>query len=161
MTVIRVDRDDEDLTITLVASFDAPIDRVWALWADPRRTERWWGPPGLPATFVEHDLVPGGEVTYVMTGPDGERYRGLWRVATVEPPTALEFDDVFADATGTPRTDLPVTRVSVRLSRRDGGTEMKMRTRFASRDDLDTWLATDTLEGQQAAVSQMDALLAP
>ena len=161
MTVIRVDRDDEDLTITLVATFDAPIERVWALWADPRRTERWWGPPGLSATFVEHDLVPGGEVTYAMTGPDGERYRGLWRIVAVEPPTALEFDDVFADARGTPRTDLPVTRVSVRLSRRDDGTEMEMRTRFASRDDLDAWLATDTLEGQQAAVGQMDALLAP
>ena len=159
MTVTRIDRDDERLTITRVASFDAPIERVWELWADPRWIERWWGPPGLPATFVDYDLVPGGEVTYFMTGRDGERHRGLWRIAAVEPPTALEFEDVFADGEGRPRTDLPVSCVSVRLSRRGGGTEMQMQTRFASRDDLEAWLATGTLEGQRAAVAQMDRLL--
>jgi hypothetical protein len=31
--------------LVLVAEFDAPIERVWQLWADPRQLERWWGPP--------------------------------------------------------------------------------------------------------------------
>lgn len=29
-----------------------------------------------PATVVDHDLRPGGRVTYVMTGPDGEKSSG-------------------------------------------------------------------------------------
>ena len=58
------------------AEFDAPIERVWQLWADPRQLERWWGPPSHPATVERHDLTPGGDVTYFMTGPEGEKHRG-------------------------------------------------------------------------------------
>ena len=51
--------------------------RVWQLWADPRLLERWWGPPGFPATFEHHDLTPGGTITYFMSGPDGgDRFDG-------------------------------------------------------------------------------------
>ena len=69
MTVTSSDTDFDNLRFTLVAEFDAPIERVWQLWADPRQLERWWGPPGYPATVDRHDLTPGGGVTYSMTGP--------------------------------------------------------------------------------------------
>ena len=51
VAVTSVDTDYDNLTTTLVADFDAPIDEVWELWADPRKLERWWGPPvrGRPA----------------------------------------------------------------------------------------------------------------
>ena len=35
-----------------------------------------------------------------------------------------------------------------------------MRSKFDSREDLEKWVSTGTLEGQQQAVSQMDVLLA-
>jgi uncharacterized protein YndB with AHSA1/START domain len=57
MTVTAVRKDSEKLTMTLEAEFDASVDRVWQLWADPRQLERWWGPPTYPATFTEHDLA--------------------------------------------------------------------------------------------------------
>ena len=79
----------------------------------------------------------------------------------VDAPTSLEFTDVYADADGTPSADLPVTWVSVRLAERDSGTRMEMRSKFESREELDKWMDTGTLEGQQAAVAQMDALLGP
>ena len=69
MTVTTIDKDTEALTLTLVADFAAPVEAVWELFADPRKLERWWGPPTYPATFVEHDLTPGALVTYYMTGP--------------------------------------------------------------------------------------------
>jgi uncharacterized protein YndB with AHSA1/START domain len=90
MSITSVDLDYDNLTITLIADFDAPIERVWDLWSDPRKLERWWGPPTHPATVEKHDLTPGGEVTYVMTGPEGAT-RGAWRVTAVNPPTSLEF----------------------------------------------------------------------
>lgn len=71
MTVTRVDTDYDNLTLTVIADFDAPIDEVWELWSDPRKLERWWGPPGSPTTFDKHDLSPGGEVTYFHAGPKG------------------------------------------------------------------------------------------
>jgi uncharacterized protein YndB with AHSA1/START domain len=58
MTVTRVEKDFDSLTLTVVAEFGAPVERVWQLWADPRQLERWWGPPTHPATVEEHDLTP-------------------------------------------------------------------------------------------------------
>jgi uncharacterized protein YndB with AHSA1/START domain len=159
MTVISVDTDHDNLTVTLTSDFDAPVERVWELWADPRKLERWWGPPSYPATFERHNLVAGGQVKYFMTSPDGDRHEGLWRVTAVDPPVRLAFDDVFLDADGEPITDLPITRVSIQLSERDGGTRMVMRTRLESREDLERWLSTGTREGTTQAVAQMDGLL--
>jgi uncharacterized protein YndB with AHSA1/START domain len=96
-----------------------------------------------------------------MTGPDGRHHVGLWRVTVVEPPVLLEFDDVMADADWEPIADLPVTRVSIRLIGRGGGTRMVMRSGFASHDDLERWLSSGTREGQEQAVAQMDRLLEP
>ena len=159
MSITSVHTDYEQLTVTILASFDASIEQVWELWSDPRKLERWWGPPGLPATFEQHDLVAGAEVRYVMTGPDGDRYRGVWRVTAVDPPDSLEFTDAAADAAGRPTAEMPVSRVSVRLTGRERGTDMELRTRFESREDLERWLGTGTREGQQAAIGQMDAVL--
>jgi uncharacterized protein YndB with AHSA1/START domain len=160
MSVISVDMDYDDLTITLIADFDAPIDQVWELWSDPRKLERWWGPPSYPATLEEHDLIPGGEVTYFMTGPEGDIHHGIWRVTAVDPPTSLEFTDAFAESGGAPIADMPVSRITVLLAERDGGTRMEMRATFESHDDMERMVKTGMAEGLQQAVSQMDALLA-
>ena len=48
MSVTSVDKDFDNLTLTLVADFDAPLESVWQLWADPRLLERWWGPADPP-----------------------------------------------------------------------------------------------------------------
>ena len=91
MTVTAVRKDPETLTMTLTAEFDATPERVWDLWADPRKLERWWGPPTYPATFTRHDLSPGSRVEYHMTGPDGDQPRGYWDVLEVDPPRRIVF----------------------------------------------------------------------
>lgn len=110
MSVISVVKDFDSLSLILVADFDAPIERVWQLWADPRQLERWWGPPTHPATVEKHDLAAGGEVIYVMTGPGGEKSRGWWRVRSVTPPRSLEFTDGSANQDGTPDAEMPRCR---------------------------------------------------
>jgi uncharacterized protein YndB with AHSA1/START domain len=161
MTVVSVDKDLDGLSLTLLADFDAPVERVWQLWADPRLLERWWGPPAHPATVHRHELVPGGEVTYVMTGPDGERSHGWWRVLAVDPPTWLEFVDGFANPDGTPNAETPSTSVQMRLTGRDGGTRMELRFVFESGEHwhrLERWGAFEVFP---QSVGQMDALLTP
>jgi uncharacterized protein YndB with AHSA1/START domain len=159
LSITSVDTDYDNLTITLIADFDAPIEQVWELWSDPRKLERWWGPPTYPATFEKHDLTPGAEVTFFMTGPEGDRSLGMWRVTAVDPPTSLEFTDAFADTDGTPIADMPVSRVRVRLIERDGGTRMEMHLTFESREEMEKLVSMGTVEGLHEAVGQMDALL--
>ncbi|MEU7579742.1 SRPBCC domain-containing protein [Streptomyces sp. NPDC041068] len=160
MSVTSIDKDLDRLTLTLIADFTAPVDQVWQLWADPRKLERWWGPPTYPATFEEHDLTPGGDVTYYMTGPEGDKHRGWWRITSIEPPTALDFTDGFADQDGKPTADLPVTTVRMRLTEHDGGTRMEMHSAYDSREQMQQVLDMGVAEGLSQAVGQMDALLA-
>jgi uncharacterized protein YndB with AHSA1/START domain len=160
MSVTSVDKNLDSLTITLVADFDAPIERVWQLWADPRKLERWWGPPSYPATVEKHDLTPGGDVTYLMTGPDGDQPRGWWRVTSVNPPRSLEFTDGFANQDGTPNADMPITRVHMQLTEYSGGTRMELRSVFESREQMEQLVSMGVVEGLQQAVGQMDGLLA-
>ena len=159
MSITSVDKDFDNLTLTLIADFDAPVDRVWELWADPRKLERWWGPPTYPSTFEEHDLSPGGEVSYFMTGPDGDKPRGWWRVTSVNPPTSLEFTDGFADENGNPAPDMPVSTVTMRLTEHDGGTRMELRSAFESREQMEQLVEMGMEEGLRQSIGQMDALL--
>jgi uncharacterized protein YndB with AHSA1/START domain len=158
--VVQVDKDYENLTIVVIADFDAPIDRVWELWSDPRKLERWWGPPGYPATFAKHELEPGGDATYFMTSPDGERSWGAWRVTAVDPPRSLEFTDAFADEHGTPLAGMPSHDVTVQFTETQGGTRMTLRSQFQSREDMEKLVDTGMVEGVRDAVGQMDAVLA-
>ena len=159
MPVTTVDKDLENLTMTLVAEFDSSVDRVWDLWADPRKLERWWGPPSHPATFERHDLTPGGEAAYFMTGPEGDRHHGWWRVVAVEPPGSLVFEDGFADDAGRPAESMPTSTTRVELTERDGRTRMEIRAQFQSREQMQQLLDMGMAEGLQQSVGQMDALL--
>jgi uncharacterized protein YndB with AHSA1/START domain len=159
VTVVSVDKDFDGLSLTLVAEFDAPLERVWQLWADPRLLERWWGPPAYPSTMEKHELVAGGDVSYFMTGPDGDKSHGWWRVTAVDPPSSLEFTDGFANEDGTPNAETPATDVRVQLTEREGRTRMELRFNFASREHMeqvDRWGAFDVYP---QSVGQMDALL--
>jgi uncharacterized protein YndB with AHSA1/START domain len=161
MSVVSVEKDFDSLSLILIAEFEAPIERVWELWADPRQLERWWGPPTHPSTVETHDLTVGGEVAYVMTGADGETSRGWWRVTSVDPPTSLEFIDGFAHPDGTPNTELPTTTVKMRLTEHDGGTRMELRFVYDSHEHMEQYDRWGTFEVIPQSVSQMDALLDP
>lgn len=160
MPITRVDKDLAAHTMTVVADYDAPVERVWQLYADPRQLERFWGPPMWPATVLDHDLRPGGRVTYVMTGPDGEKSAGYWDVLEVEVPRRFVVDDGFADDTGQPNPNLPTTRMELELAERaDGGTTMTVHSTFASTAAMEQMLEMGMEEGLREAMGQIDGVL--
>jgi uncharacterized protein YndB with AHSA1/START domain len=161
VTVIDVARHPESLSLTITSEFEAPPTAVWRMWSDPRLLERWWGPPTHPATFVEHDLTPGATVTYFMTGPDGERYHGWWRVVAVDVGRSVEVEDGFADDDGVPNPDLPVTTMRVELTEaRSGVTRMTITSVFPSAEAMEQVLSMGAAEGMAQALGQIDQLLA-
>ena len=161
MTVLSATPDRENLTLVLVADLAAPPEAVWRLWTDPRRLERWWGPPTWPATFTLLEPAPGGSARYFMTGPDGERAHGWWRFADLDEPRSLEFEDGFADEHGEPAAEPAPSRTRVALDPRGPGTRMTITSSFASAESLEQMLAMGMLEGLTLAVGQMDDLLVP
>jgi uncharacterized protein YndB with AHSA1/START domain len=161
MTVTAVRKDADNLIMTLDAEFDASPELVWQLWADPRQLERWWGPPTYPATVTSHDLRPGGRVEYHMTGPDGDQPRGYWEIVQVDAPHRLVFSDGFADADGTPNSDMPLNEVRVTIAEiSEGRTQMTIQSKFPDAAAMEQLIAMGMEEGLKQAVGQIDAILA-
>jgi uncharacterized protein YndB with AHSA1/START domain len=161
MTVTNVHKDLDARTMTITAEFDAPVERVWQMWADPRLLERWWGPPTYPATFVDHDLSLGGDMRYYMTSPEGDHYHGWWRITGVDAPKHLSFQDGFADADGNRNTEMPTTDADVRLEEHGPGrTRMTIESTFPSTETMEQLLTMGMEEGITLAFGQIDELLA-
>jgi uncharacterized protein YndB with AHSA1/START domain len=160
MPVTDVQHDLDALTLTITAEFAAPVDRIWQVYADPRQLERVWGPPTFPATVVDHDLTPGGRVTYFMTGPEGEKFAGYWQVVAVDQPRSFTFDDGFADLDFTPNPAMPVSRNVYTFTEHDGGTRATYVGRYASADALQKVLDMGVVEGSSSAIAQIDDLIA-
>ena len=160
MPVIDVIKDLDNLSLTITAEFAAPVERVWQIYADPRQLEQVWGPPSHPATFVDHDLAPGARVTYYMTGPEGDKYAGWWRITAVDPPHRLAFDDGFADADFNPLEGMPVSQNVYEFESIETGTRATYRTTYATADALQQVLEMGMEEGSKQAIGQIDAFLA-
>ncbi|HWL42231.1 MAG TPA: SRPBCC domain-containing protein [Ilumatobacter sp.] len=161
MPVTDVTHDLDTRTLVITAEFAAPIERIWQVYADPRQLEQVFGPPTYPATFVEHDLAPGGRAHYFMTSPEGEKYYGWWAITAVDEPRSFAFDDGFAaDDTFATLDDMPVSKNVYAFEATDGGTRATFTSSYASADDLQKVLDMGVVEGASAAINQIDALLA-
>lgn len=160
MPVTAIHKDPASLTMTVEAVFAAPVERVWAAWVDPRQIEKFWGPPGWPATFERHDFTPGGRSAYYMSGPNGEKSRGYWEFVRVSPPNEFEVLDGFAQADGTPNTAMPAMRMHMQFRPDGAGTKMVSVTTFPTLEAMETVIKMGMEEGLRAALNQIDGLLA-
>lgn len=160
MPVTHVMHDLDALTLTIQADFAAPVERVWAIYADPRQLERIWGPPSHPATFVDHVLAEGARSTYYMTGPDGDTYYGYWVLTRIDVPHGFAFDDGFADAGFDPNPELPVSSNVFSFESFAQGTRARYVSTYANTAALEQVLAMGVVEGATSAINQIDSLLA-
>lgn len=159
MPVTDVTTDSQHLTMTLTADFAAPVERVWAAFADPRQLERFWGPPGWPATFTYFDHVVGGTARYYMASPTGEKARGGWEFLAINAPTRFEVLDRFFGEDGEPVEGMPAMRMTFDFEATDSGTRMTNTSYFNSADDLDQVVQMGAIEGSTQAMNQLDAVL--
>lgn len=159
MPVTDITTNSDERSIAITCHFAAPVDRIWTFWTDARQLERWFGPPGYPLTVTEHDLRPGGRVTYYMTSPEGEKFGGYWDVREVEPTTRLAYLDGFADAEGNAAEDMPLGHTVVEFTEHDGGTRVASTTVYGSAEDLQKVVDMGMEEGLTQAVGQLDEAL--
>ncbi|HJR89492.1 MAG TPA: SRPBCC family protein [Aeromicrobium sp.] len=165
MPVTSVTKDPENLTLTVVADFAAPLQRVWDAYTDPRQLEKFWGPPEWPATFTRHDVFPGGKTHYFMTGPDGSAHGGYWDWIDVKQPegasASFEVRDGFStDLDGTPNTDMPTGRMVFHFEATDTGSRVTVTSFHNSADEFAQVIEMGQEEGMREAMGQIDDVLA-
>jgi uncharacterized protein YndB with AHSA1/START domain len=159
MTVISSSTDAEQLTLALVAEFDASAEQVWDVWENPRKLERWWGPPGWPATYTRHDFEVGGQSRYYMTSPEGEKHYGWLRFDLIEGPRRFEFANGFAGDDGEPVPGVEPAGGLVEIESRAGRTRMLVQTRFTDVAQMEKLIGMGMQQGMEMALGQVDALL--
>lgn len=160
MPVTEVTTDPEALTMTLEAEFDAPVERLWDAYTNPRQLERFWGPPGWPATFATFDFEVGGRAVYFMTSPQGEKSYGSWEFLEIDQPHGFTVLDAFADQDGAPLDGMPVLRMVFRFEPTATGSRMRNVSHFASAEALEQVVAMGAVEGATLAIGQLDRVLA-
>jgi uncharacterized protein YndB with AHSA1/START domain len=160
MPLTNVSNDAAAKTVTLIAEFDAPVERAWQLYADPRQLEQWWNPPGFPLTITDHDLSVGGMVRAHVTTPDGQKIHAYWRISAVDAPRSMEWEDGFLDDNLEPNPDMPLSTMRLTLAdRAGGGTLMTIVAGFLSAEAMQEYLDMPIEEQMRITVGQADALL--
>jgi len=159
MPVTAVNTDAENLTMTVTADFPVPVERVWAAYSDPRQLERFWGPPGWPATFTTWNHTVGGRATYTMNGPRGEKSSGYWEFLAIEEPTAFTVRDGFADEEGNPNEAMSPMRMEFTFQPTAEGTRAVTTVQFVSAEALEQVVGMGMVEGTKMAMGQLDAVL--
>jgi len=95
-----------------------------------------------------------------MTGPEGDEHYGCWEWTHVDAPHSFDVVDWFADASGTPNTDLPGMRASFVFEPTASGSRLVTVSSFDSLEQLEQLIGMGMLEGTQQAMAQIDDVLA-
>lgn len=159
MPITSVLKDHENLTMTVVAEFAAPVRRLWDAYADPRQLEKFWGPEGWPAAFTRHDMYVGGRSHYYLTGPEGERSYGWWEFLAVDQGRSFEVTDGFAESDGSPNPELPTMRMTYLFEECEAGSRLVATTYFNSVEELEQLLGMGMEQGLRSAMSQIDEVV--
>jgi len=159
MPVTDVTTDADALTMTLTAEFAAPIERLWKAFTDPRQLERFWGPPGWPATFTAFDLSVGGRADYHMTSPKGEKAGGSWEFLEIDEPKGFSVLDSFVGEDGRPAEGMPTMRTVFAFEPTASGAKLVNTSYFTSADALEQVVAMGGVEGSTMALNQLDRVL--
>lgn len=79
--------------ITIEATVQAPIDKVWKYWNEPAHIMQWCqASPEWHAPAAENDLKAGGKFTTTMAAKDGSMSFDFWGIYdTVEPNALIEY----------------------------------------------------------------------
>ncbi|MET0297656.1 MAG: SRPBCC family protein [Microbacterium sp.] len=159
MPVTDITTDPEALTLTLVADFAAPVQRLWDAYTDPRQLERFWGPPGYPATFTEFDLAVGSHAKYFMTSPQGESHGGAWEFLEIDDKRSFAVLDYFTDAEGNAVEGMPASRMTFAFDATAGGSRLVTTTYFTSAEALEQLVGMGMVEGLKLSLAQLDHVL--
>ena len=95
-----------------------------------------------------------------MTGPNGEKPHGWWRIDSLDRPHRFEFVNGLAGDDGEPVPGVAPMPSVVTIELVGAGTRMTAVTSFVDIEQMETMLDMGMLEGMQQAIGQIDAVLA-
>ena len=146
----------EDPHLSITRRIAAPRSAVWRCWTEPALLMQWYCPKPWQVTEAEIDLRPGGRMSVVMAGPEGERIDAPGMMLEVVPGERLVFTDAMT--AGFIPAGEPFMVGHVTLTDDGDGTRMVWGARHWTTQARDRHLAMGYEAGWNAAADQLDAL---
>jgi uncharacterized protein YndB with AHSA1/START domain len=142
-----------DREVHIERVFDAPVERVWQAFIDPKLVAQWWG-RGNQLVIERMEVERGGHWRFVEHSPDGiHGFEGRYREVT--PPHRLvqtfEWDGMpgYVAVDTTTFEDLG-----------DGRTKVVTTSLFHTTEERDGMLSSSMEEGLNESYAALDELLA-
>ena len=88
---------DDDKTLVITRTLNAPRALVWRMFSDPYHLAQWWGPKGFSNRVEQLDFRTGGSWVHVMIGPDGREYPTDNVILEVFEPERIVYRNAPAD----------------------------------------------------------------
>ena len=144
----------KDRAIHIERVFDAPRERVFAVYTDPELIPQWWGPRDTTTVVDRMDVRSGGDWRFVMRDSDGSEtgFRGTYREVT--PPERIVQTFEWEGMPG---------HVSVETATfEDLGDRTKVTTTsiFHTAEERDGMLASGMERGLNETYARLDEVLA-
>ena len=114
----------ENLSLEIKRLIKAPRDRVYAAWTDPAQMKQWFGPENVRTRDLIADARAGGKFRWDLTNSEGEEMTMLGEYRELEPGRKIVFTWQWQDDED---WENHISIVTVELSDRDGGTELRLR----------------------------------
>ena len=87
---------DRELVLTRI--INAPREKVFKAWTDPKLLKQWFAPSPYTVPVAETDVRPGGSNLVVMRGPDGTESASRGVYLEVVKNERLVFTDAYSKA---------------------------------------------------------------
>jgi uncharacterized protein YndB with AHSA1/START domain len=78
-------------------TFDAPVDLILDMWANPKHLSKWLPPTGMQMHFIRVDTKPGGESFYSMGDGSNFKMYGKIQYKELQKPTRISYTQQFCD----------------------------------------------------------------
>jgi uncharacterized protein YndB with AHSA1/START domain len=142
-----------DREIRIERTFDAPRDRVWRAFTDPKLLAQWWG-RGNKLVIEKFELERGGHWRFVEHGPEGKHgFEGRFREVTPQDRIVQTFEwdgmPAYVIIESVEFNDLG-----------DGRTKVVNVSLFHTTDERDGMLQSGMEEGLNQSYEALDRLLA-
>ena len=114
---------EQNLKLEIKRIINAPRDRVYAAWTDSAQLKQWFGPENVQTRDLVADARVGGEFRWDLVDSEGEKMTMRGEFRELQPGKKIVFtwqwedDEVWENH---------VSVVTVELSDRDGGTELRL-----------------------------------
>ena len=142
-----------DREIRIERTFDAPRDRVWRAFTDPKLLAQWWG-RGNKLVIEKFELERGGHWRFVEHGPEGVNgFEGRFREVTPKDRIVQTFE-----WDGMPAYVIVETLELQDLG--DGRTKVVTVSLFHTTEERDGMLQSGMEEGLNQSYEALDRLLA-